>query len=96
MNLEIHPQARHDIAGAAEYYRCQVDGLDREFLAELDAAMELVASDPFRFERVRRGIRRCLVRRFPYGVYYRVRGKDQVVVIVVRHHSRHPSYGMSR
>jgi hypothetical protein len=33
--------------------------------------------------------------KFPYGLYYRIAG-DEVRLLVVRHHSQHPDYGMGR
>lgn len=31
------------------------------------------------------------MRRFPYGIYYRREG-DDLRILVVKHHSRHPDY----
>ena len=41
------------------------------------------------------GIRRCLMRRFPYGIYCRVEA-DEIRILVVKHHSRHPDYWKER
>lgn len=96
MNVEIIPQAKAEIAEAAEYYRDRRDGLDDEFLAEFDSAVATISSDPLRFEQVRPGIRRCFLERFPYGIYYRMPEVGIVRIIVVRHHSRRPDFGMRR
>ena len=96
MNVEIIPLAQEDIADAARYYQLQRSGLETEFLAKVDAAISTVASTPLRFEQIRPGIRRCLLERFPYGIYYRLPDADTVRIIVVRHHSRHPNLGMRR
>jgi hypothetical protein len=42
-----------------------------------------------------REIRRFVMRKFPYGIYYRVQG-DALRVLVIKHHKRHPDYGMDR
>jgi hypothetical protein len=34
--------------------------------------------------------------RFPYGIYFRMPDADTVRIIVVRHHSRRPSFGLRR
>ena len=96
MKLEIIPQAQSDIADAAKYYKAQRAGLEGEFLTEIDKAIADIAADPFRFEQVRSGIRRYLLDRFPYGIYYRLPGNDTVRIVIVRHHSRRPGYGMRR
>jgi plasmid stabilization system protein ParE len=64
--------------------------------AELSRAIETITSDPLRFEQIGPGIRRCLVNRFPYCVYYRLPDAETVQIVVVKHHSRHPGYGMRR
>jgi plasmid stabilization system protein ParE len=96
MKLEIIPQAQRDIAEAARFYRDQRPGLDDEFLAEVDAAVDTIAKDPQRFEQVRPGLRRCFVNRFPYGIYYRMPEADMVRIMILRHHKRRPSFGMRR
>jgi plasmid stabilization system protein ParE len=67
-----------------------------EFLDEIDHAVAAIISRPTTFEQVRQGLRRYLVNRFPYGIYYRLPDNDTVRIIIVRHHSRHPGYGTRR
>ncbi len=45
---------------------------------------------------VKRGMRRCLVHRFPYAVLFRIVSEGTVRVLVIRHHRRHPSFGLGR
>jgi plasmid stabilization system protein ParE len=96
MQLEILPLAQRDIAEAADYYFKQRAGLDDEFLIEVDAAVVEVLTHPLRFEQVRPGIRRYLLERFPYGIYYRTPNEETVQILVVKHHSRRPGFGMRR
>jgi plasmid stabilization system protein ParE len=44
---------------------------------------------------VNAGIRRSLIRRFPYSLLYRV-DADEIVVLAVMHQKRHPAYWLSR
>ena len=53
-------------------------------------------ANPVAFEQVRPGIRRYLLDRFPYGIYYRMPDENAIRIIAVRHHSRRPGYGMRR
>jgi plasmid stabilization system protein ParE len=96
MNLEILPLARRDIDEAARYYLNQRAGLDGEFFAEVDAAFEMIVARPLQFEQVRPGMRRFLLERFPYGIYYRIPDSRPVQIIVIKHHSRRPGYGLRR
>jgi toxin ParE1/3/4 len=96
MNLEILPLAERDIHEAAKYYDTQRAGLGDEFLAEVDHGVSEIVADPLRFELVRNGIRRYLVHRFPYGIYYRLLSVGVVQIVVVKHHRRRTGIGMRR
>lgn len=61
-----------------------------EFLDELRAAYNRIADGPLKYEELRGGIRRALLRRFPYAVYFALEG-DAVVVVAVLHASRDPA-----
>jgi plasmid stabilization system protein ParE len=95
-DLEIIPQAQHDIAEAARYYQQRRAGLDAEFLSKVDEVVATIARDPLRFEQIRPGIRRCFLERFPYGIYYRLPDAVTLRIIIVRHHRRRPGFGMRR
>ena len=96
MIVRYHAMARRDVIEATEHYVNERPELGAEFLDELDTAEHLIAENPLQFEQVRPGIRRYLLARFPYGVYYRIPDTDTVQIIVVKHHSRRPGFGMRR
>jgi plasmid stabilization system protein ParE len=96
MNVRYHPMAREEVIDITAYYARIRPTLAAEFLAELNAAIELIAANPLVCEEIRPGVRRCLIDRFPYGVYYRIPDAETVRIILVRHHSRRPGYGMRR
>jgi plasmid stabilization system protein ParE len=96
MNLKTIRLALRDIEQAAAYYRGQQVSLGEEFLSEIDAAIAAISAAPYQFEEFRPGMRRFLLDRFPYGVYYRMRGDDLIEIVVVKHHSRRPGLGMRR
>jgi plasmid stabilization system protein ParE len=96
MKLQYHELARKEVIEIAAHYGNIRPELGFEFLAEMHAAIEMITDDPLQFEQVRTGIRRCLLERFPYGVYYRIPDANTVRIIIVRHHSRRPGLGMRR
>ena len=53
------------------------------FSSELSAAIGLIAEHPLAFQTVQGEIRRAVLRRFPYAVYYRI-DSDAVVVLAVQ------------
>jgi plasmid stabilization system protein ParE len=96
MNLEIIPAAQQDIANTANYHRTRQPGIEHEFLAEIEKAVTTIVENPLLFEQGKHGIRPCLVNRFPYADFYRLQDAATVRITLVRHHSRHPGFGMRR
>jgi plasmid stabilization system protein ParE len=78
------------VAGAFEWYEKEQTGLGREFLDELRAAYKRMTDGPLKYQHLRAGIRRTLLHRFPYAVYFAV--EDSVVIVIaVLHASRDPA-----
>ena len=97
MTLEVRfrPEAEQDLSDAAVWYEEQRSGLGEQFLDEVLAVVSSVAETPRQYPVVHRRIRRALMRRFPFGVYYRAED-GSVVVLAVLHGSRDPRCWKSR
>ena len=72
MKLIFHPGAQTEYAEAAQYYESRVRGLGGDFTLEIEAALQQISEDPQHWRRVDEDVRRCLVRRFPYGLLYTI------------------------
>ncbi len=88
--LVADPRVDLDIAAAYQWYEREKPGLGGEFLDQLLAAYDRIAVGALQYQDLRSGIRRALLRRFPYAVYFAVEG-DLVVVLAVVHASRDPA-----
>jgi hypothetical protein len=55
----------------------------------------MIEESPLRWAPIRDDLRRVLLQRFPFGIYYRVEDQE-LRVLIVKHHRRHPDYGMDR
>lgn len=84
------PRANLDVEAAFLWYERQRPGLSLELLSELRAAYDRIAGGPLGYQYLRSGIRRALLRRFPYAVYFVVDEK-LVVVLAILHTSRDPA-----
>ncbi len=91
----IEPEAAAEVAEAFAWYEGRTVGLGSEYTRAVRAVFALIRRNPELFARVRGDIRRALVRRFPYAVYY-LDEPEQVSVIAVVHTSRHPRRWQSR
>ena len=85
----FRPQADQEVQSARQRYEEQRPGLGIEFANAIDEVVERISSNPLAFPIVHSEIRRAVVRRFPYGIYFRVL-EDQIVVTAVMHGRRHP------
>ncbi len=93
--LIIQLQATQEAEEAARWYEDQFPGLGVEFILELDAALHRVKSNPDIYQPVYEGVRRVLVRRFPYAAYF-IAEADTVRVVAILHQSRNPDVWQSR
>lgn len=88
--LVPEPRADLDIQAAFGWYQHQRPGLGREFLNQLRATYDRIVEGPLKYQELRSGIRRALVQRFPYAVYFAVES-DMIVVVAVLHSARDPA-----
>jgi plasmid stabilization system protein ParE len=87
--LTILPQAELDVSDAAAWYEERRTGLGDEFLDELDSILRRVITDPLQFPKIKNQIRRALLRRFPYSVYFGLT-RETVELVAVLHQRRDP------
>lgn len=89
MRLIVRPDAEADVAAGHGWYEEQRAGLGLEFVEEVSATVDLVESQPARFPAIFRNLRRALVHRFPYGIFF-VLTREAIVVVAVMHLARNP------
>ncbi len=88
--LVIRPRAEVDLREARDWYESQRVGLGVEFVAEIDATIQILMRDPQRHPVYYRGFYRVLARRFPYKLFYRLED-DRITVFRILHARRdHP------
>ena len=93
--LIFRPAAAADVQEAYNWYEEQRMGLGDEFLSSMGSLVEQIRDNPLRYPVVYRDTRRALLRRFPYGLYYRLAG-NLILVIACMHGSRNPRIWKSR
>ena len=95
MKLSYHPAVESEVVQAAKHYQQRVPGLGAQFLDEFDRSIGQILAAPKASRVVTEDKRRFLMPRFPFGIYYRIVG-EEVRILVLKHHSRHPGFGMGR
>jgi len=91
----VRPEAEAELHEAYAWYEAQRTGLGDEFLQCAGASIASIQRNPRIHSVVHRTVRRALLRRFPYGLFYVVE-ENAVSVIAILHLSRDPDRWMRR
>lgn len=91
----ISPEAEEDLADARRWYQERRAGLGDEFLEQVEVAFEHVRRMPLVPTPKYRDVRRVLLKRFPYAIFYLV-DDDRITIVAVYHTSRDPRGWQSR
>ena len=91
MNISWHPAALRELRSARAWYRAKDHAVERRFTDEIVAAVLRVRARPKGRPEFEPGLRRCLVRRFPYSLVYRL-SDEGIEVLVLTHHRRKTRY----
>ena len=96
MRFEYHPAVERELREIIQYYNSCSEGLGNGFLNEFEWQVLNIAENPLQWVEIEQGVRRALLRRFPYTVYFRVVREDLLRITVVKHQRRHPMLGLKR
>ena len=87
--------ARAELIEAQDWYEGEATGLGRRFRQAIDALIERMIDNPRQFPIVFKNVRRALLRRFPYSLFFVV--EDEVLIVMACFHaSRDPSHWQKR
>ena len=89
------PEARDDLTRAVTYYDQKLPGLGQDLARETQHLCSVITESPLAGIEVRPGIRRRLLRRFPYAILYVLDDTD-TLIIAVAHQRRRPGYWRDR
>ena len=98
--VSIHASAAEEAVEAAAWYEHERSGLGTDFRRAIDAALDLLGdgqapSTPMPGRAGNAGIRRLILKRFPYDLVFVERG-ETVIVLAFAHHSRKPGFWRER
>lgn len=95
MRFVFHPEALNDLLGASQRYKRVSPQLAMEFLDEIEHGVKCILASPSAWALYRGEARRHLIRRFPFGIVYKLR-ETEIVVIAIAHSHRDPDYWKDR
>ena len=89
-DVVLRPAAAADVEEAYRWYEERRAGLGEEFLASFETTLNSCLANPNLYPVLHRDTRRALLKRFPYGLYYRVQG-ERLIVVACFHAKRDPA-----
>jgi hypothetical protein len=95
LEINFHPEIEQELSEAYQWYELQSPGLGEDFIYELETAYSLIQTMPNTWPTISKGFRRYLLKRFPYGVIYKIK-VDCIWVVAIMHLSRKPDYWLKR
>ena len=95
MRISFLEPARVELDDAVNYYNYEEVGLGEAFLSEILNTLDRIVRFPDAWQPISRRTRRCQTRRFPFGVIYKKREED-ILIVAVAHLHRSPEYWQER
>ena len=97
MNRQVvfSPDSETEVRDAYVWYENRRPGLGSDFLLCVEEVLDKIGRSPEQYPIVHRGVRRALIRRFPYGIFY-VLEERTITVLAVFHGSRDPKDWQTR
>lgn len=86
----VRAAAAVDVMDASRYYEGQRPGLGSQFVDRFEECVRHICNAPSIRRLLRGGYLRCLMKQFPYAVYYRFDGTEVTVYLVI-HAARSPA-----
>lgn len=95
MKCRFDPAARDEYRASALVYLAESPRVAAAFVEQVEAGLTLIRERPNTWRAVQGDVRRYLVRRFPFGIYYTIE-QDAIVVWAIMHLHREPDYWQKR
>lgn len=87
--LQFTEEFDQDLSNIIWWYAIQREGLEQEFRLSFETAVLLIQDNPLSFQAEHRDVRRAVLRRFPYKIYYKVY-EERILFLGIFHTSRDP------
>ncbi|MFQ5638462.1 MAG: type II toxin-antitoxin system RelE/ParE family toxin [bacterium] len=95
MEITFLEVAQVELDAAIVYYNSESPGLGDEFLMEVLKVIDRIKQFPHAWQSFSKDTRRCLTKRFPYGVIYQILDKE-IQVVAIAHLHRKLDYWQDR
>ena len=90
-------EAENDLDESYVWYEIQKINLGDEFIININQSVNNISENPFHCEEVYKNIRKKIVSKFPFLIYYYIeQEKKEIKIIAVLHAKRNPKIWKTR
>jgi toxin ParE1/3/4 len=93
--VQIRPEAEEDLKEAYSYFEQCKSGLGADLILCIEDSLSKISRNLDQDPKIHKTLHRALVRRFLYGVFYKIHG-DIVIVFAIMHCPIKPNKWISR
>lgn len=95
--IEISQEVLVDVDEILFWYKLHSEELSKEFYKYLMFGLNSILKNPNSYQPILKNVRRCLIKKFPYSIVYKLDDRKSLIVIVsVYHNSRNPNVWQNR
>ena len=95
MTYSFHPKAELELNHSVAHYEESQPHLGMEFAEEVFQTIHRILDFPKAWQIMDGDIRRCLTKRFPFGVIY-YQKNEQIIILAIMQLNREPYYWADR
>ena len=81
-NIVILSEAEADIDNAYIWYELRQINLGNKFFKKVEESIKFISNNPYGYKEIYKGIRRYVINKFPYGIYYKLNIEHKEIQII--------------
>ncbi|MBK9332424.1 MAG: type II toxin-antitoxin system RelE/ParE family toxin [Ignavibacteria bacterium] len=88
-HILLRPEVYSDLKESFQWYSDQHEILGMEFIEQIESCFERIKSNPYSYQLIKKNLRRAIVRKFPFGIFYQIEN-NEIIIFAIFHLSRLP------
>lgn len=93
--INLSNEAESDFANSYAFYKSESQAIADKFIKSIDQSFRKIAFSPYSYNKVFKSLRRHLVKKFPFVIYYYI-DEYNIKIVAIFHTSRNPEIWNNR
>lgn len=96
MKFKFHPEALSEYISSIRYYSNISKSLALDFVTDIENSINQILEFPKSCNEINENIRKYVIKRFPYCIYYSIEQDSTIMIYAIMHTSQKPGYWKNR